>query len=52
MRRVWEKPPNGESPSSARFYLCGDRDEDKDGFGGRDGDDEAIPGPAPPRFHP
>ena len=31
-----------------RFYLCGNRDGDEDGFEDGDGDDKAIPGPPRP----
>ena len=43
--------PIGNLHPRSRFNLCGDGDEDRDSFGGRDGDGKAIISPAPPRCH-
>ena len=41
-------PQIGNPHPRPRFNLWGDGDD----FGGGDGDDKAIPGPAPPRCYP
>ena len=45
-------PPTGNPHPRPRFYLCGDGDEDRDGFRGEDEDNKVIPGPAPLCCHP